>query len=272
MLQSFIITFRETLEAALIVGIVLSYLSRIGQTRFNKTVYAAIAAGIVGSLFFAWMFNRLEEGFTGRTEELFEGITMLITVVFITIMIFWFMNNKNIAGEIRERIDRQVGKTYALGLFSLVFLSISREGLETVIFLRAIEVASEGYSLLSAIAGIAVAMLLGFVIFLTANRVNLSLFFNATGILLMLFAAGLTAHGIHELQEAGTFPIIIEHVWDINPPVIVEGVYPVLHEKGLIGGLFKSLFGYNGNPSLIEVIGYFAYLLSVTVIWMRISK
>ena len=104
------------------------------------------------------------------------------------------------------------------------------------------------------------------------KKINLKRLFTISSVLLILFAAGLTAHGVHELQEAHVVPIIAEHIWDINPEVIVEGVYPILHEKGAIGGFFKGLFGYNGNPNLLEVIAWFVYLGFVAVVWRKMSQ
>ena len=92
-------------------------------------------------------------------------------------------------------------------------------------------------------------------------KVDVAKLFKVTNILLILFAAGLVAHGLHELQEADVVPIIVEEVWDVNPATdSTSGEYPALHEKGLIGGIFKALFGWNGNPSLLEVLSWSAYV------------
>ena len=116
------------------------------------------------------------------------------------------------------------------------------------------------------------AIFLGYLLFVGSIKINLKKFFNVTSILLILFAAGLVAHGVHELQEAGIIPIVLEHIWDINPAVNPDGTYSVLHEKGLIGSIFVSLFGYNGNPSLLEALSYFAYLILVFLLWKNIER
>ncbi len=103
-------------------------------------------------------------------------------------------------------------------------------------------------------------------------KIDIKKVFLITGVLLVLFAAGLFAHGVHEFQEAGVVPVIIEHVWDINPPLNVDGSYPLLHEKGAVGEIFKGLFGYNGNPSLLEVAAYIFYLLAIVVLYRNIDK
>ncbi|MCK4755850.1 FTR1 family protein, partial [candidate division WOR-3 bacterium] len=112
----------------------------------------------------------------------------------------------------------------------------------------------------------------GYLIFIGSMKINIKKFFDITSILLILFAAGLVAQGIHELQEAKIIPTVIEHLWDINPLVNTDGSYPLLHEKGYIGSILKGLFGYNGNPALIEVLSYLAYGTIVFMLWRKISK
>ena len=272
MIPSFIITFRETLEAALVVGIVLSYLYRVKQTKHNNVVYAGIFSGLVASIIGAVLFTKLAGGFTGRAEEIFEGITMLIGALLLTTMILWMMKQKHIARELENRVATELTETHKFGLFSLVFVAILREGIETVIFLRAAILVSTGNTMIGSLAGVIAAILLGYAIFLGSMKINLKRFFNITSILLILFAAGLVAHGVHELQEAKVVPTVIEHIWNINPQANLDGSYPILHEKGHVGSILKSLFGYNGNPSLIEVLSYLLYITLVIGLWRNIEK
>jgi len=271
MIASLIITFRETLEAALVTGIVLSYLSRTRQTRYNRVVYAAVASGVVAAVIGAFFFSRLAGGFTGQAEQLFEGITMLLGALLLSTMILWMMRQRHLAQELEARVATEVAEAHSWGLFSLVFLAVLREGIETVIFLGAVSATAASGGLVGALIGIGVAIVLGYLIFVGAHKVNVKTFFNVTSLLLILFAAGLVAHGVHELQEAGVVPALIEHVWDINPPVNADGGYPPLHENGYIGSLLKSLLGYNGNPSLIEVLSYVAYLAVIAGLWRNVS-
>ena len=272
MIASFVITFRETLEAALIVGIVLSYLARTEQTRFNRVVYLGVAAAIIASIAGALLFTNLAGGFTGRAEQIFEGVTMLIGAALLTTMILWMMKQRHIAAELQDRVATEVAEAHRLGLFSLVFVAVLREGIETVIFLGAASLVSTNNSLIGAAAGILAAILAGYAIFAGSMRLDLRKSFTITSILLILFAAGLVAHGVHELQEAGVIPTLVEHVWDINPPVNADGTYPLLHEQGYVGSILKGLFGYNGNPSLLEVLSYLAYLVLVAVLWKRMES
>ncbi len=272
MIQSFIITFRETLEVALIVGIILGYLVRIKQTKYNNIVYLGVISGIVASIIGALLFTALAGGFTGRAEKIFEGMTMLIGALLLTTMILWMMKQKHIARELEHRVDAELTEAHKFGLFLLVFVAVLREGIETVIFLGAASFVSVNNNIIGALAGIIAAILLGYAIFVGSMKINIKKFFNITSILLILFAAGLVAYGVHELQEATIIPMVIEHVWDLNPPVNSDGSYPILHENGYIGGLLKGLFGYNGNPSLIEVLSYFIYLVFVFALWRNIER
>ncbi len=269
MLESFFIAFRETLEAALIIGIVWSYLSRTGQTKYYKTVLLGVGTAIAASIGTAFLFNSLAGGFEGRSEYLFEGITMLVGALLLTTMILWMMRQKQVAKKLEEQVETEVSKARHWGLFALIFIAILREGVETVIFIGASYAEKPLETSTGSAIGLVAAMILGYLIFWGSTRINLKLFFNLTSLILILFAAGLVAHGVHELQEAGLIPIITEHLWDINPALLADGSYPLLHEKGAIGILFKGLFGYNGNPSLLEVISYWVYLIPVLWIFRK---
>ncbi|MEK6859850.1 MAG: FTR1 family protein [Nanoarchaeota archaeon] len=272
MIESFIITFRETLEVALIVGIILSYLARTKQTKYNNVVYIGIAFGIVLSIIGALLFNYLAGGFSGRAEQIFEGLTMLFGALLLTTMILWMIKQKHIAKELQEKIALETGKADRFGLFLLVFISVLREGIETVIFLGAASFISADNNLIGALIGIMAAISLGYLIFVSSMKINIKKFFNITSILLILFAAGLVVHGIHEFQEAKVIPALVEHVWDINPPVNPDGSYPLIHEEGYIGSILKGLFGYNGSPSLIEVLSYLSYFVILFVLWRNIKR
>ena len=115
-------------------------------------------------------------------------------------------------------------------------------------------------TLAGTILGLGTAALLGWTLSATTVRLDLRRFFQVTGILLILFAAGLVAHGVHEFNEVGWLPAVVEHVWDVNA---------IVDENSVTGQLLKTLFGYNGNPSLTEMIAYFAYLIVVTILWRR---
>ena len=267
MIPSFVITFRETLEAALVVGIVLGYLARTKQSQYRGLVYTAVAAGSAASVIGALLFTRLAGGFEGKAEQIFEGVTMLIGAVLLTTMILWMMRQRHVAAELQQKVATELAEAHRFGLFPLVFIAVLREGIETVIFLGAASFVSGDNSLIGALAGVVAAVLLGCAIFIGSMKVNLKTFFNITSVLLIFFAAGLVGQGVHELGEAGLVPTLIGQVWDINPAVGPDGSYPILHESGYVGSVLKALLGYNGNPSLAELLSWLAYLVLVVLVW-----
>jgi high-affinity iron transporter len=261
-MQEFIITFRETFEVALIAGIVLSFLKRTKQSRHNIIVYSGIGLAVAVSIVLALIINRVAGGFSGETEEIFEGVMMYLSVIFLSFMILWTIKHKHHVKEIEEHVAADLNANYKMGLFFLIFVAVLREGIETVLFLRGIIVAYEKDIIAFSLLGIVAAVAIAWALFKGMVRFNMKKFFNISSTLLILFAAGLLAHGTHELQEAGVLPVMVEHLWDINP----ESITHPLHEKGVVGSVFKSLFGYNGNPSLMEVLSYLVFLL-VTLGW-----
>ena len=258
MIVSLIITLRETLEMVLIIGIIFRYLRKSNQLEYKKYVYWGIIGGLIVSISGALLINFLSILFEGRIEQIFEGIVMIIGAILLTTMILWMLNQKNVAQELEEKLQLQVKNTHKFGIFSVVFISILREGIETVLFLGAARFSEEDNSLLGAIIGIIIAIILGIIIYQGTSKINLKVFFTITSSFLIIIAAGLLAHGIHEFQEAGIIPILIEHIYDINF---------ILDENGTFGSFLKGLFGYNGNPSLIETITYVFYMVIIYTVW-----
>jgi high-affinity iron transporter len=141
------------------------------------------------------------------------------------------------------------------GLFWISFLAVLREGIELALFLTAAAFSmSAGATLVGGIMGLGAAAVVGWVFFATSSRLDMNSFFRVTSILLVLFAAGLVAQGIHEFNEAGIVPSIVEHIGDVNP---------ILDEASGLGQILKSLLGYNGNPSLTEVAAYGFYVVAI---------
>lgn len=275
MLESFLITSRETLEASLVVGIVFSYLNRTSQHGYKRVAYYGIAAGVLLSMLAALLFISIAGEFAGRAEEVFEGTTMIVAAVLLTTMILWMLRQQRIARQLESRVASHIQKAQVSawgewGLFLLVLIAVLREGVETVIFLGAISYSS-GVSFIGGLLGVAAAIAIGYFFFMGTRKVNLRRFFHISSMLLILFAAGLVAHGIHEFEEAGLINGVIAPVWDINPVQNADGSYPALHEKGAVGSFLVGLFGYNGNPSLVEVLAYAAYLGIIYLIYRRIE-
>lgn len=263
-IASFLITFREVLEAIIIISVILGYLIKTKQNAEIKNVYFGAIAGIISSLIIAGLLLTFSIEFEGFFEQLFEGTIMVLGAILITLLLFWlFSMRKGFAKGIASKVQHKISKQEKYGIFLLVFVSVFREGIETVLFLAAIALSETTFSITSAILGIIVAIILGYLLYKGLLKVNLHKLFLITEILLILFAAGLLAHGVHEFQEAGILPIFIEHVYDVNPPVVTDGEYPLLHENGIIGSIAKGLFGWNGNPSLLEILAWAFYIIFI---------
>jgi high-affinity iron transporter len=179
---------------------------------------------------------------------------MFLAVGVLTWMIFWMRYQ---ARTLKSTLEREVRSAVHAGqnwgLAAVAFLAVFREGVETALFLSAAAFANDALGTLAgAVLGLGIAALVGYLIYASTVRLNIRLFFNVTSVLLLVFAAGLLAHGIHEFQEAGLIPTVNEHLWDTNP---------ILDEQSPVGEVLKTLVGYNGNPSLEEVIAYWAYWL-----------
>ena len=252
-LSSAVIMFRETLEAALVVGITLAFLLKAGYLRFSKFVGLGVAAGVGASIAAAVFFQLIAGDFEGRAEQLFEGSTMLLAAILLSWMIVWMLRRgMHLKGHTESRVSKAASRGEKLELFLLAFIAVFREGVESVIYLGAAAFAGSRHVLLTGAAGVVAALLVSVAFFTVAKNINLRHFFTATSILLMLFAAGLMSHSVHEFQEAGVVPMTVEHVWDTSH---------VLSEASVGGSLASSLFGYASSPSLLEVAAYAAYLI-----------
>ncbi len=259
-IPSFIITFREALEAALIIGIIAAYIAKVGRKDLNRYLTAGIIAAVIASAGVAMIFKAVYGGLEGMAEQLFEGAAALTAAAVLTYMIFWMAeNSKKIKGELQEKVDVSISKGEMMGIAALSFIAVFREGVETVLFLGTLAISSPVDTLAGFAFGVMAVVILSAVMFRGIYNLDMSKFFKYTSILLILFSAGMVAMGVHELNEAGIIPPVVEHVWDVNPPVNPDGSYPLLHDNGAVGGILKSLIGYNGNPSLTEVIAYSGY-------------
>ena len=266
MLESFLVTSRETLEASLVIGIVLAYLNKTNNHDYKKTVYYGIFFGIIASIIAAFMFTAFSGGFEGKAEQIFEGITMIIGAFLLTTMILWMMQQRHISKEIEGKVEKHLMNAQPLfshiGIFMIIFIAIIREGTETVIFLNALNYAS-GLSFIGGTLGIVAAIIVGYLFFVSTRKINIKKLFNVSSILLILFAAGLVAHGIHEFEEAKVVNGIIAPLYNINS---------IVSEDGLAGSFLKGMFGYNSSPSLLEAMFYIAYLALIFYLYKRIES
>jgi high-affinity iron transporter len=264
MISSFVITFREALEAALIIGILAAYFKKVNRPDLKKYLWIGTGAAIIASLIVAILFTAIYGGLEGRAEEVFEGVATLSAAAVLTYMIFWMTkHSQDLKGELHGKMDTAISKGEVYGIAFVAFLSVFREGVETVLFLGATAITSPGDTITGALLGIGVVVIITYFMFEGIYLLDIKKFFKYTSIILLVFAAGLIAFGVHELNEAGIIPSGVEHIWDINPDINPDGGYPAFHEKGSVGSIFQSLVGYNGNPSLTEVLAYLGYWLII---------
>jgi high-affinity iron transporter len=203
MLEAFIVTLREGVEAALIVGITLAYLSKINRPELRRSVYAALISAFVGSLGVAALLSR-----THWNQDIFEGWVMLAAAFFvITMIIFMMKTGRRLKGEIEGKVSLLAGRNAWFGLFAFVFLMVLREGVETVLILSAVSLNStEMLSFLGTFLGVIAAIAFGVMFVKGSVRINLQKFFRVTTVILFFVAGQLVISGLHELSENGVLP------------------------------------------------------------------
>ncbi|HUK26072.1 MAG TPA: Fe-S-containing protein [Terriglobales bacterium] len=216
MLQAFIVTLREGVEAALIVGITLAYLAKIGRPDLRKSVYAALVSAFVASIGVAILLSH-----TAWNEDIFEGWVMLAAAFFvITMIVFMMKTGRKLKGQIEGKIGTLAGEGSRIGLFLFVFLMVLREGAETVLILGAVSLNStELLSFLGTLLGVIAAIAFGVMFVKGSVRINLQKFFRVTTVILYFVAAQLIVSGLHELSENGILPSSREEMAIVGPIV-----------------------------------------------------
>src|ERR1700724_1598271 len=216
MLQAFIITLREGVEAALIVGITLAYLAKIGRPELRKSVFTALIAAFLGSIGISIWLSR-----TLWNQDIFEGWILLVAAFFVvTMIIFMMKTGRALKGQIEGKVGNLAGRNAGFGLFLFVFLMVLREGVETVLILGAVSLNStELLSFLGTLSGVIVAILFGVMFVKGSVRINLQKFFRVTTAILFFVAAQLIISGLHELSENGVLPSSREEMALIGPIV-----------------------------------------------------
>jgi len=216
MLQAFIVTLREGVEAALIVGITLAYLAKIGRADLRKSVYTALVSAFVGSIAVAILLSR-----TAWNQDIFEGWIMLAAAFFVvTMIVFMMRTGRKLKGEIEGKVGNLAERSSRAGLFLFVFLMVLREGVETVLILGAVSLNStELLSFLGTLLGVIVAITFGVMFVKGSVRINLQKFFRITTVILYFVAVQLVVSGLHELSENGVLPSSREEMAIVGPIV-----------------------------------------------------
>lgn len=273
------LAFREGLEAILVIVIILLYLKNSDQRFYYKYVFIGSILAIISSIVFAIIFLLILGGFSGTLEETFEGYTFIISGAFIITLILWMSKEgPKMKKNLEEKVEFSIETGKVISISILTFIIIVREGIELVLLLvGATSVGSLNQTgvILGSSIGLVISVGIGLVIFYGVKTINLSKFFKISNVVLILFAAGLITYGIHELIEAGVVNPIIEDVWNIKhilPESFPDGNPATPEWLEIIGSLMKALFGYNANPSLLEIIIYPVLLISIALISLKLWK
>ena len=299
-----IIMFREVLEASLIIGILYTYLNKSGNKDSIKMVWSGVGVAVLGSIIIAYIFGQLAIGLKDSEAKIFEGVVMIIASIVLTTMIIWMARNKNISEDLKNKAKEAISSGFRYGIFTLAFVAVFREGVEIILLLWG--AGKDGINVISSVIGALLGLAGGYAIFVQGVKVPLQKFFNITSVLLIFVAAGMLTYGVHELESGGVIPYYggkteiqensilalrsngesmtfnlgsekkakkwASRIWDINPPKNPDGSYPILHDKGAVGGLIKGFFGYNGGPSLIEFITWIISIIGLNLLYQKIGK
>jgi high-affinity iron transporter len=265
-MAAFLVMLREGVEAALIVGILLAYVHRLGRRRESQWVWAGAVSAAVLSAISGIVILSTIGSLDERAEELAEGAVAWVAAGLLTWMIFWMGSQaRHIKGRLESEVDTALASGGGGALAAIAFFAVLREGLESALFLisTTVGVSADGFQFLGGLVGLAVAIVIGYLIYRGGTRVDIRLFFRVTGILIILFAAGLIAKGIHEFQEVDLLPVVVDPLWSLN---ILDP------DTNLIGQFAKSLFGWRPDPSLLTVIGYLAYLVPIGAAFLSMTR
>ncbi len=256
-MAAFLIMLREGVEAALVVAILLAYLDRTNRSEAVRWVWMGAFIAVLASLGVGVVIWSTVGSLEGTAEQLTEGIVALVAASLLTWMVFWMGREaRTIKDALESRADSALVTGGLMSLGALAFVAVLREGLESTLFLISTTVGenASGRQLLGGLIGIAAAITIGYLFYRGSHRIDLRRFFRVTGVLIVLFAAGLISKAVHEFQEVGMIPTLVDPVWTVH------FLDPA---SSTIGLLLKSLFGWRTSPSLLTVGSYFAYLVPV---------
>jgi high-affinity iron transporter len=264
-LATAVIFLREGIEASMIVAILCAYLSRLGKREHFKDVFLGVGAALAlagGGGAAAYLTIRSYDGSTVQT--VFETCTFVVAAAVLTYMTFWMRGHaRSISAELRSRTDAALNGRARWGLALLAFQAVGREGLETVVFTLAIIFStSAAGALAGAVIGLAIALVIAFVIYRLGHRLNLSKFFTVVGCLLMIFAAGLVADTVENLQQLGWLRVLATPMWHTGR---------ILSEGSSFGDVLHSFFGYSDSPTPLQLMAYVAYLGIVIVAFLGLA-
>ncbi len=265
MLAAFLLVLREGFEATLLVAIVLAYLVKIGRAEHSRGVwYGILAAAGLSAVVGVGMFATASS-LTGSAGEIFKGATMWLAVVVLTYMILWMRRqSRTVGADLRRGIDVAVEKgSSVLALAILAFVMVFREGLETTLFMFSVTQTSSPLQVLfGGTLGLVGAVGLGYAVYVGGRRLNLGAFFKVTGLLLLVVAAGLFAHGMAMLESASLIPAFFYPLWDLSDVAL-------LTHQSLLGQFLVAFFGWDPKPDLLEFGVWLGYITVVGYLFLK---
>jgi high-affinity iron transporter len=250
-----LITLREGIEVALILSIVMAYLRKIGRQDAFKQVWIGMAAAFGLAALIGFVAYKLIGGLEGNARSIvFAGVS-LGAVVMLTWMLFWMRAQaRTMSRQLREQVDEAIKSGSTWGIASVAFFTVLRDGIETVLFMLAILFGTSPMQwILGMVIGLSTAAMLGYMIYQGGRRINIGLFFNFTGGMVIFIGAGLFSRGIAWLQESGVLPTFLWPVWNVSDVAVIG--------HGQVALLFGGLFGWNPRPSIEEVAVWTVYLI-----------
>ncbi|NQX11323.1 FTR1 family protein [Microbacteriaceae bacterium VKM Ac-2855] len=259
MLANYLIGLREGLEAGLVVGILIAYLTKIGRRDVLPRLRLGIAAAIVLSLGIGAILTWGPYGLSFQAQEIIGGGLSIVAAAMVTWMIFWMGSNaKSLKHDLQSKLDAVVTGS-ALGIVALGFISVGREGIETALFVWATVTSTGNAALgtLGATLGILTSVVIAFLIYRGFVRIDLARFFTWTGGFLIVVVAGVLAYGIHDLQEAGVIP-------GIGTPLFSMGGLP-----SWLVALLGGVFNFTPEPTAAQFFAWLAYLVIVGALFVR---
>ena len=264
MLAMLVIFLREGVEASMIVAILLAYLNRIGRRDHFKDIYLGVGAALIlAAAGGAVAYETIRSYDGSRVQTIFETCTYLVAASVLTYMKFWMRNHaRSLSRELRSRADAALNGRARWGLALLAFQAVGREGLETVVFILAIIFSTSTTGAISGAAiGLAGALVVAFVIYRLGHQIKLSRFFTIIGVLLMIFAAGLVADAVENLQRLGWLPLLKSPLWHTTS---------LLSQSSPFGDVLHSFFGYSDAPTALQILFYVCYLAAVIAGYLRL--
>jgi high-affinity iron transporter len=261
-LANFLIGLREGLEAGLVVGILIAYLVKIGRRDVLPRIWLGVGLAVALSLGLGCLLTFGTYGLSFAAQELIGGLLSIVAAGFVTWMIFWMLRTaRGLSRELRSEVDSHLTGA-GWGLVLVAFLAVGREGLETALFIWAAVQASGSTTLplIGASLGIAVSVVLAYLIYRGVLTINLSKFFTYTGVFLIVVAGGVLAYGVHDLQEAGFLPGLNTLAFDVSAAVPPDSWY---------GTLLKGVFNFSPATTVFEAVAWAAYVVPVMYFFLR---